>query len=417
MQMAADNLVAAGRGGTVRIEDGSYNFIGTWKTDPNATDHSYLFGIGAPSVANRFMQINFEGAALGAVGEIYANFNLGNNTGPLNTVGTQIKVLLPSTVLPNSHNSVFYSPVVPGQWGNENYLAVQMNRMRWTAWTTNLTGPGGCDYSMIDAVNLSGFSVTGGLAVDVNTTNTTSVGNQVQVSSFGLRLPNGGNQEMVNCDFIWTALWHHGCVVQDHANIGYLCSHSCNNGLSVSTESHSAMIAQYSPAQCESYIELLTNPSQLEILLLDPEPVTGLTGTFGFNFSNLFNNNFENFQGQISWNASAYGIPAAGSLGTLPGGDWEFRLRGNPFTMVAGSSAGTAKWNMPFMGTNYKKFFMSLNAYNSTGKPVSFTIPFLSTPVVTSDVNSLVTSLTASGFMIASTGGAAKNGIVVLEGI
>lgn len=84
-------------------------------------------------------------------------------------------------------------------------------------------------------------------------------------------------------------------------------------------------------------------------------------------------------------------------------------------TTLNGTAAGTLVWSQVRQGVSYKRFVGYFNAYNSTQQTVTFSTAFTNTPRVTDDTG-LGSTATTTTLTIPTTGGAAKSGVITVEG-
>ena len=84
-------------------------------------------------------------------------------------------------------------------------------------------------------------------------------------------------------------------------------------------------------------------------------------------------------------------------------------------TTYSGSVSGTATWNMPFQGSGYKKFRITLNALNDVGGTITYPVAFVKQPYIYGDAAALaICSTNTTTFTIAAA--ATITGNVFVEG-
>jgi len=86
-------------------------------------------------------------------------------------------------------------------------------------------------------------------------------------------------------------------------------------------------------------------------------------------------------------------------------------------TTLAGTTAGSAIWNMPYQGTGYKKAIIYLNGYENTtaiAQTITFPTAFTYTPIVTTSISGASASTTALTLPASMT--AAASGYIIVEG-
>jgi len=84
---------------------------------------------------------------------------------------------------------------------------------------------------------------------------------------------------------------------------------------------------------------------------------------------------------------------------------------------LAGTTAGSAIWNMPYQGSGYKKVIVYLNGYENTtttAQTITFPTAFTYTPIVTTSISGVSASTTALTLPASMT--ATATGYVIVEG-